>query len=118
MKIVKGIQMSVFATDTEDFEAQLAGQLAIKDATGFHSATFDEKEKKATFVYLNFDDPGRERSGRLVTLAGTTGRSSRACLRSAYWPSWPPWSGLSSPAHRRKKARPMASPPFSPWRWR
>lgn len=31
---------------------------------------------------------------------------------------WPPWSGLSSPAHRRKKARPMASPPFSPWRWR
>lgn len=40
------------------------------------------------------------------------------CLRSAYWPSWPPWSGLSSPAHRRKKARPMASPPFSPWRWR
>lgn len=32
--------------------------------------------------------------------------------------SWPPWSGLSSPAHRRKKARPMASPPFSPWRWR
>ncbi len=49
---------------------------------------------------------------------GTTGRSSRACLRSAYWPSWPPWSGLSSPAHRRKKARPMASPPFSPWRWR
>ena len=27
----------------------------------------------------------------------------RACLRSAYWPSWPPWSGLSSPAHRRKR---------------
>lgn len=55
---------------------------------------------------------------RLVTLAGATGRSSRACLRSASWPSLPPWSGLSSPAHRQKKARHMASPPFSPWRWR
>lgn len=26
------------------------------------------------------------------------------------------WPFLASP--RRKKARPMASPPFSPWRWR
>ncbi len=41
-----------------------------------------------------------------------------AFLAALVWPSWPPWSGLSSPAHRRKKARPMASPPFSPWRWR
>ncbi len=66
MKIVKGIQMSVFATDTEDFEAHLAGQLAIKDATGFHSATFDEKEKKATFVYLNFDDRGKLAKGQKI----------------------------------------------------
>lgn len=66
MKIVKGIQMSVFATDTEDFEAQLSGQLAIKDATGFHSATFDEKEKKATFVYLNFDDRGKLAKGQKI----------------------------------------------------
>ena len=66
MKIVKGIQMSVFATDTEDFEAQLAGQLAIKDATSFHSATFDEKEKKATFVYLNFDDRGKLAKGQKI----------------------------------------------------
>jgi len=66
MKIVKGIQMSVFTTDTEDFEAQLAGQLAIKDATGFHSATFDEKEKKATFVYLNFDDRGKLAKGQKI----------------------------------------------------
>jgi len=51
---------------TEDFEAQLAGQLAIKDATGFHSATFDEKEKKATFVYLNFDDRGKLAKGQKI----------------------------------------------------
>lgn len=66
MKIVKGIQMSVFVTDTEDFEAQLAGQLAIKDATGFHSATFDKKEKKATFVYLNFDERGKLAKGQKI----------------------------------------------------
>lgn len=66
MKIVKGIQMSVFATDTEDFEAQLAGQLAIKEATGFHSATFDEKEKKATFIYLNFDERGKLAKGQKI----------------------------------------------------
>ncbi len=45
-----------------------------------------------------------------------------------YWPLFAPvcarrtglpaaLSGLSSPAHRRKRP-PMASPPFSPWRWR
>lgn len=66
MKIVKGIQMSVFSTDTEDFKAQVMGQIAIKDATGFHSATFDEKEKKATFVYLNFDDRGKLAKGQKI----------------------------------------------------
>lgn len=66
MKIVKGIQMSVFSTDTEDFESQVAGQLAIKDATGFHSATFDEKEKKATFIYLNFDERGKLAKGQKI----------------------------------------------------
>lgn len=66
MKIVKGIQMSVFSTDTEDFESQVAGQLAIKEATGFHSATFDEKEKKATFIYLNFDERGKLAKGQKI----------------------------------------------------
>jgi len=66
MKIVKGIKMSVFSTDTEDFESQVAGQLAIKEATGFHSATFDEKEKKATFIYLNFDERGKLAKGQKI----------------------------------------------------
>lgn len=56
MKIVKGIQMKVNAKDAADFESQVAGQVAIKDVTGFHSASFDEKEQKATFVYINVDD--------------------------------------------------------------
>lgn len=66
MKIVKGIQMSVFSTDKEDFEAQVVGQIAIKDVTGFHSATFDEKEKKATFIYLNVDERGKLAKGQKI----------------------------------------------------
>lgn len=53
MKIVQGIQMKVSVENKEDFVAYVAGQLAVKDATGFHSAVFDEKEKKATIIYLN-----------------------------------------------------------------
>lgn len=66
MKIVKGIQMKVSAADVKAFESQVAGQLAIKDVTGFYSATFDEKEQKATFIYLNFDDRGNLAKGQKV----------------------------------------------------
>lgn len=67
MKIVKGIQMKIDVKDEADFEAYVAGQVAIKDVTRLHSITFDPKEKKATIVHLtDFAEGQLVRGQRLV----------------------------------------------------
>ena len=67
MKIVKGIEMQISVENKDAFLDYLAGQEAIKNATHFHSATFDEKSKKATVVYLNDKtDQGIVRGQKIV----------------------------------------------------
>ena len=66
MKIVNGIEMKVKVETQNDFEDHVAGQFAIKETTGFHSATFDEKKKMATIIYLNEQTEERVVRGQKV----------------------------------------------------